>query len=135
MKITGIKINIFSSQHRNAKRNWLILRLQTDEGLEGIGEASMLSHDPIVADLLERWTEAYLVGKDPMAHELHWMRMHQEYHAEFYEPHYFEVFDGLPRQENGYVDLLEGPGLGLTFNEDIADAHPYMPLGVGERGI
>ena len=53
MKITGIKINIFSSQHRNAKRNWLILRLQTDEGLEGIGEASMLSHDPVVADVLK----------------------------------------------------------------------------------
>ena len=379
MKITGIKTNIFSSRHRNAKRNWLILRLQTDEGLEGIGEASMLSYDPMVADLLERWTEAYLVGKDPMAHELHWMRMHQdnggrggrlfstalsgidialwdikgkalgapvykllggpirdkirvyangwytnpgtpeqnaeealrvvemgytamkfdpfgqhnyytispeeaqlaedrvaavreavgpsveilvevhakfnvytavhlgqrlekyrpfwfeepvsqenvgemaqvrqkvnipiatgerlylkfpfyelvkadavdilqpdmcnaggitelkkiaaiaeprhvlmaphntnaavgtvasfhldaatpnfliqEYHAEFYEPHYFEVFDGLPRQKDGYVDLPQGPGLGLTFNEDVADAHPYMPLMVGERGI
>ena len=47
----------------------------------------------------------------------------------------FEVFDGLPRQKDGYVDLPEGPGLGLTFNEDVADAHPYMPLGVGGRGI
>ena len=46
----------------------------------------------------------------------------------------FEVFDGK-RQKDGYVDLPEGPGLGLTFNEDVADAHPYMPLGVGERGI
>ncbi|MCY4651957.1 MAG: D-galactonate dehydratase, partial [Dehalococcoidia bacterium] len=78
MKITGIKTNIFSSQHRNAKRNWLILRLQTDEGVEGIGEASMLSYDPLVASLLEQWTASYLVGKDPMAHELHWMRMHQD---------------------------------------------------------
>ena len=59
----------------------------------------------------------------------------QEYHAEFYEPHYFEVFDGLPRQKDGYVDLPKGPGLGLTFNEEVADAHPYMPLGIGERGI
>ena len=63
MKITGIKTHIFSSQHRNAKRNWLILRLTTDEGIEGIGEASMLSHDPMVATLLHEWTEAYLVGK------------------------------------------------------------------------
>ena len=78
MKITGIKTNIFSSQHRNAKRNWLVLRLQTDEGLEGIGEASMLSYDPMVVDLLEQWTDSYLVGKDPMAHELHWMRLHQD---------------------------------------------------------
>ena len=78
MKITGVKTNIFSSRHSNAKRNWLILRLQTDEGIEGIGEASMLSYDPMVVSLLEQWTEAYLVGKDPMARELHWMRMHQD---------------------------------------------------------
>ena len=78
MKITGVKTNIFSSRHSNAKRNWLILRLQTDEGIEGIGEASMLSYDLMVVSLLEQWTEAYLVGKDPMARELHWMRMHQD---------------------------------------------------------
>ena len=59
----------------------------------------------------------------------------QEYHAEFYEPHYFEVFEGLPRQKNGYVDLPQGPGLGLTINEDVIAAHPYMPLGTSERGI
>jgi galactonate dehydratase len=59
----------------------------------------------------------------------------QEYHAEFYEPHYFEVFDGLPRQKNGYIDLPKEPGLGLTFNEDIAAKHPYLPLGRSERGI
>ena len=44
MKITGIKTHIFSSQHRNAKRNWLLIRLTTDEGVEGYGEASMLGY-------------------------------------------------------------------------------------------
>ncbi len=379
MKITGIKTHIFSSQHRNAKRNWLILRLLTDEGIEGLGEASMLGYEPMVVQLLEEWTETYLKGKDPMHHELHWMRLHQdnsgrggrlfstalsgvdialwdlkgkalgrpvyellggpvrprirvyangwytnpgtpeqnaqeakkvvemgytamkfdpfgqhnyytispeeaqlaedrvaavreavgpnvdilvevhakfnvftaihlgqrlekyrpfwfeepvsqenvsemaqvrqrvnipiatgerlylkfpfyelvkaeavdilqpdicnaggitelkkiaaiaepqhvmmaphntnaavgtmaefhldlsmpnfliqEYHAEFYEPHYFQVFDGLPRQKNGYVELSRKPGLGLEFNEEVANAHPYMPLRRGERGI
>ena len=67
MKITGLKTNIFSSQHRNAKRNWLIVRLTTDEGIEGIGEASMLGYDPLVARLLllqcgdEVWKD-YLAG-------------------------------------------------------------------------
>ena len=78
MKITGLKINIFSSQHKNAKRNWLIVRIQTDGGMEGIGEASMLSQDPIVASLLEEWAENYLVGKNPMNGELHWTRLHQD---------------------------------------------------------
>ena len=379
MKITGLKINIFSSQHKNAKRNWLIVRIQTDEGIEGIGEASMLSQDPIVASLLEEWAENYLVGKNPMNGELHWTRLHQdnlgrggrlfstalsgidialwdlrgkilgvpvyellggpyaqrlrvyangwyttpgtpeqnaeeakkvvamgytamkfdpfgrmahttitpeeaqlsedrvaavreavgpnvdilvevharfnvytavhlanriekynpfwfeepvsqenvsemkqvrsrinipvatgerlylkfpffelvrneavdilqpdicnaggitelkkiagmaeaqhimmaphntnsavgtvasmhldaaipnfliqEYHAEFYEPHYFEVIEGLPRQKEGYVDLPSGPGLGITLNEELMNSHPYLPLGMSERGI
>lgn len=379
MKITGIKTNIFSSFHSNAKRNWLIVRLTTDEGVEGIGEASMLGHEPIVVSLLEEWVENYLVGKDPLHNEVHWTRMYQdnlgrggrlfstalsgidlalwdlkgkalgvpvyevlggpyldkirvyangwytnpgtpeqnaeeakavvakgytamkfdpfgqgnyltispeeaqlaedrvaavreavgpnvdilvevhakfnvytavalgqrlekyrpfwfeeptsqenvsemaqvrskvnipiatgerlytkfpfyelikneaidilqpdicnaggitelkkiagiaeaqhvmmaphntnaavgtvaslhldasmpnfliqEYHAEFYEPHYFEVLEGLPRQQNGYVDLPKGPGLGLTFNEELANAHPYLPLGHKPRGI
>ena len=379
MKITGLETRLFSSQHSNAKRNWLIVVLHTDEGIDGIGEASMLGFDPIVANLLEEWGEAYLVGKDPMANELHWMRLNQdnigrggrvfstalsgidlalwdlrgkalgvpvykllggpirdkirvyangwyttpgapelnaeeakrvvamgytamkfdpyghdsyytitaeeaqlsedrvaavreavgpdvdilvevhakfnvhtaielgqrlekyrpfwfeepvsqenvsemaqvrdhvripiatgerlylkypfyelvkaqavdvlqpdicnaggitelkkiaaiaesqhvsmaphntnaavgtvasmhldvampnfliqEYHAEFYEPHYFEVFDGLPRQKDGYVELSEDAGFGLTLNEDVFNAHPYIPLGRGERGI
>ena len=78
MKITGLKINIFSSQHKNAKRNWLIVRIQTDEGVEGIGEASMLNQDPIVASLLEEWAGNYLIGKNPMNGELHWTRLHQD---------------------------------------------------------
>ena len=76
MKITGLKIHIFSSQHKNAKRNWLIVRLFTDEGIEGIGESSMLSNDLLVESLLEDWVQNYLIGKDPMSHELHWTRLH-----------------------------------------------------------
>lgn len=78
MKITGIKTHIFSSRHRNARRNWLILRLLTDEGLEGLGEASMLDYDPLVVRLLEEWTDRYLKGRDPLAHELHWTRLYQD---------------------------------------------------------
>jgi galactonate dehydratase len=78
MKITGIKTNIFSSFHSNAKRNWLIVRLTTDEGFEGLGEASMLDYDPSLVTLLEEWTERYLVGKDPQHHELHWTRMYND---------------------------------------------------------
>ena len=74
MKVTGVKTHIISSRHSNSKRNWLLLRLTTDEGLEGLGEASMLDNDPLVSQLVEEWVEEYLVGKDPMHHELHWIR-------------------------------------------------------------
>ena len=48
----------------------------------------------------------------------------QEYHAEFYTPHYFTVFSGFPRQVEGYVTLPDAPGLGLVANEEEIAAHP-----------
>ncbi len=57
----------------------------------------------------------------------------QEYHAEFYEPHYFDVFEGLPRQKDGYVELGSDPGLGLTPNDERLAAHPYVELGPARR--
>ena len=78
MKITGLKTHIISLQYHETKRNWLIIRLQTDEGIEGLGESSMLGFDPLVAQLLQDMAESYLIGKDPMAHELHWIRLHQD---------------------------------------------------------
>jgi galactonate dehydratase len=50
----------------------------------------------------------------------------QEYHAEFYSDHYFTVFDGFPRQQDGYVTLPDAPGLGLEINEDEIAAHPPL---------
>jgi galactonate dehydratase len=50
----------------------------------------------------------------------------QEYHAEFYTPHYFTVFDGFPRQQDGYVTVPDAPGLGLTLNEEEIAAHPPL---------
>jgi galactonate dehydratase len=50
----------------------------------------------------------------------------EEYHAEFYTEHYFTVFDGFPRQQDGYVNLTDAPGLGLELNEDEIAAHPPL---------
>ncbi len=51
----------------------------------------------------------------------------QEYHAEYYDPHYFTVFDGFPRQQDGYVTLSDTPGLGVEANESELAAHPALP--------
>ena len=50
----------------------------------------------------------------------------QEYHAEFYSDHYFTVFNGFPRQVDGYVTLSDAPGLGLEINEEEIAAHPPL---------
>lgn len=57
----------------------------------------------------------------------------QEYHAEFYDPHYFDVVEGFPRQRNGHVEMNDAPGLGLTLNDAAIAAHPPLEL-VYERG-
>jgi len=50
----------------------------------------------------------------------------QEYHAEFYTEHYFTVLNGFIRQQNGYVELTDAPGLGLELNEEEIAAHPPL---------
>ena len=45
------------------------------------------------------------------------------------------MIEGLPRQKEGYVDLPSGPGLGIRLNEELMNSHPYLPLGMSERGI
>ena len=55
-----------------------------------------------------------------------WNFLIQEYHAEFYDPHYFDVTAGFPRQEDGYVKLSDAPGLGLEIVEDEIARHPPM---------
>ena len=35
---------------------------------------------------------------------------------------------GLPEVVDGYFALPEGPGLGLTLNEDVIEAHPQRDV-------
>ncbi|MBI4305802.1 MAG: mandelate racemase/muconate lactonizing enzyme family protein [Chloroflexi bacterium] len=80
MKITGLETIGFYSRHRNARRNWLLVKLLTDEpGLYGIGEGSSLGQEHLVTGLLNEWVEHYLKGKDPLDTEVHWTRLHNDY--------------------------------------------------------
>ena len=62
MKITGIEPFIVSTFHKNAKRHWLIFKLLTDEGIFGLGDASLHNFDNQLISILEEWVERYLVG-------------------------------------------------------------------------
>ena len=76
MKLTGIKTFTCHTRHRNARRNWLFVELSTDEGITGLGEASLHSHEDKIATLMEGWFEEYLKGKDPLHTEVHWTRLY-----------------------------------------------------------
>jgi galactonate dehydratase len=79
MKITGIETFVVGTFHRNARRHWLLLKLLTDEpGLFGLGDASLHAYDGEIEGILRQWVERYLVGRDPLPHELHWTRLYQD---------------------------------------------------------
>ncbi|TQL47250.1 galactonate dehydratase [Homoserinimonas aerilata] len=50
---------------------WLFVRIETDEGVVGWGEASLEGHSATVRTAVEQFAE-YLVGRDPLTIEDHW---------------------------------------------------------------
>lgn len=55
-------------------RNWVFVKLQTDEGLHGWGEGTLEGKEQTVRTAIEELGQ-YLVGKDPTAVEQHWSAM------------------------------------------------------------
>ena len=52
-------------------RTMLFVRIETDEGIEGVGEAGLTSREVSVAGMIEALA-ALLVGQDAMRTEHHW---------------------------------------------------------------
>jgi galactonate dehydratase len=52
----------------------------------------------------------------------------QENFNDFGEPYVKEAVNGLPEVVDGYFPLPSGPGLGVTLNEDVIQAHPRQQV-------
>ena len=78
MKITGVETFVVGTFHKNARRHWLLLKLLTDEGLYGLGDASLHAYDAEIESIVRQWVDRYLVGQDPLHHERHWTRLYQD---------------------------------------------------------
>ena len=57
-------------------RNWLIVKVETDEGLHGVGEGTLEGKSATVATAVEE-LKRYLVGQDPFAIEKHYQEMYR----------------------------------------------------------
>jgi galactonate dehydratase len=80
--ITGVEFFQFSARHHNANRNWLLLKLLTDQpGLHGLGDASPMENDAEVRALVQSWMGRYLLGKDPLDSEVIWTQLYQDVQA------------------------------------------------------
>ena len=50
----------------------------------------------------------------------------QECFDDFSEPWVVEAVPGTPRPQDGYFHLPQGPGLGISLNEDLIKEHPFQ---------
>jgi len=71
MKITDIEPLVVHVNHRG---DWVFVRIHTDEGLTGLGEASHSGNDALLLVVLEQFKRR-LVGEDPLKIEAIWNRL------------------------------------------------------------
>ena len=78
MKITSVKAITASAAPRGAARNYVFVKIETDEGITGWGEATA---GPLaVATMVDEFGEL-LVGKDPGRIEQHWQTLYHHFHV------------------------------------------------------
>ncbi|MEM7533131.1 MAG: mandelate racemase/muconate lactonizing enzyme family protein [Chloroflexota bacterium] len=99
MKITDIKTFIVG----NPWKNWVFVKLYTDEGITGLGEATMgLSTKPAEGDVAE--LRPHIIGEDPLQPERLWLKM--------YKARYLGNSTGISAIEQACWDIL-GKSLGV----------------------
>ena len=55
---------------------WLVVRVQTDAGISGVGEATFWAQPATTAEAV-RYFSKYLVGKDPLRMDHHWLSLYR----------------------------------------------------------
>jgi galactonate dehydratase len=58
-----------------ARRNWIFVRIETDEGVTGLGEATTENYEHAVVAMIENHFGPYLIGKDPTKITRAWQEM------------------------------------------------------------
>ncbi len=79
MKITAIKPYIVYVESR--RRNQMIVKVETDEGIYGWGESGLSVREFAVEGAVKHYTE-FLIGKDPFQIGRHWQEM---YRSQYFE--------------------------------------------------
>ena len=73
MKITDVKtfaVDCF-------RTNWVFVKVCTDEGIDGVGEATLEYKEKALFGAIEHIRE-YLIGKNPLENEKHWFHIYRD---------------------------------------------------------
>ena len=78
MKIADIKTFVVGNPPpHNGGRYFVFVKLTTDNGIEGVGEAYCVPFDPhVVARMIEDVAERFVIGSDPFKIEVLWRRVY-----------------------------------------------------------
>ncbi|WP_448540986.1 galactonate dehydratase [Roseiflexus sp.] len=76
MKIVGMQIFVVDADWRD----WIFVKIITDDGMTGVGEATLPGQERAVVAALQD-IKSYLLGKDPFQIENHWRNL---YHSSFF---------------------------------------------------
>lgn len=82
MKIVGVKTFVVGNPppHRGG-RNWVFLKLMTDEGIEGVGECNVArDREHALVQLIKDLCEPFVIGTDPFDTEKLWDRLYSSTH-------------------------------------------------------
>lgn len=78
MKITDVRVKVFAvpgSENRPVQRNWIFVRIDTDEGLYGYGEATTEYFEQAVVAIITQDLRRFLIGEDPTRIEYLWQNL------------------------------------------------------------
>lgn len=119
MKITDVKTYIVGNPppYRGG-RNWVFLKLSTDEGIEGWGEcnASFLRQYTLV-QLIKELSEKYVIGQDPFDIEKIWEALYKS--TKEYSAHFFQHPGILTGQVIAAYEMACWDIVGKTLNQPI----------------
>ena len=79
MKITDVKVWLV----QGIKYNWTLLKIYTDEGYTGVGEATNWPGSPIVYEAAKH-IGSRIIGLDPMKTDFIWTKLYRDLNWEGY---------------------------------------------------
>jgi galactonate dehydratase len=121
MKITDIKTYLYHA----GIANWQFVKIETDEGIHGWGEACLDGYDLASVAAVETMKE-YFLGKDPRNIELHWDTIYRE---SVYRPDYI-IMSALSGIEQASWDIL-GKSLNVPVYQLLGGAFRTKILAYG----
>lgn len=72
MKVTDVKTFVVDCY----RTNWVFVKVYTDEGIDGVGEATLEYKEKALCGAVEHIRE-YLIGKNPLEIEKHWFEIYR----------------------------------------------------------